>query len=95
MRLEKQGWSLLLTEFQFLDIHTHRQVEFNGVDRFLEGPGEMVPPQRLQQDFLQKLKLIGHPPLSAGVFHRGLWGPQMGHLTDRRHPRTLKALIEQ
>lgn len=74
---------------------THGQVKLDGVNRFMEGPCKVVPPQRLEQDFLQKLKLVGHPPLSAGVFHWGLWGSQMGHLTDRRHPRTLKALIEQ
>lgn len=61
----------------------------------MEGPGEMVPPQRLEQDFLQELKLVGHPSLSVRVFNRGLWGPWVSHLTDGRHPRTLKALIEQ
>lgn len=60
----------------------------------MEGPGEVVPPQRLEQDFLQKLELVGHPPLSAGIFHRGLWGAGVGQLTHGRDARTLETLVE-
>lgn len=54
----------------------------------------MVPPQRLEQDFLQKLELVGHPPLSAGIFHWGLWGAGVGQLTHGRDARTLETLVE-
>lgn len=55
----------------------------------------MVPPQRFEQDFLQELQLVGHPPLAVGVLHRGLRGPGRGHLAVGGHSRTLKALVEQ
>lgn len=60
----------------------------------MEGPRKVVPPQRLEQDFLQKLELVGHPALSAGIFHGGLRGARVGELTHGGHARTLETLVE-
>lgn len=60
----------------------------------MKRPGEVMPPQGLEDDFLQELELVRHPALPAGVFHCGLGGSQRGQLTDGGHPRTLKAFVE-
>lgn len=36
----------------FDDLMVVRQAELDSIHRFMEGPGKVVPPQRLEQDFL-------------------------------------------
>lgn len=54
----------------------------------------MVPPQRLEQDFLQELELVGHPALPAWIFHGGLRGARVGELTHGGHAGALETLVE-
>lgn len=79
--------------YRQFDKHTYRQIQLDCIDRFVKRPSKVVSPQRLEKNFLQKLKLVCHPPLSTRVFHWGLRGTWVGHLIDRGHPRTLKAFI--
>lgn len=76
-----------------IDNHTHRQIQLDCIDRFVKRPSKVVSPQGLEKNFLQKLELVRHPPLSIRVFHWGLRRTWMAHLIDRGHPGTLKAFI--
>lgn len=38
---------------------TYRQAEFDGVDRLVEGPGELMLPQSLHHHVLHVLQLVG------------------------------------
>lgn len=60
----------------------------------MEGPREVVPPQRLEQDFLQELELVGHPALTAGILNGRLRGARVGELTHGGHAGTLEPLVE-
>lgn len=40
---------------------THSQTQLDGVHRLVEGPGELVLPQRLHHHVLHVLQLVGLP----------------------------------
>lgn len=64
---------------------THGQVQLDGVHGLVEGPGELVLPQRLDHHVLHVLQLVGLAAGLGGVGHlgRGRVHGARGH----RHPR--------
>ena len=88
-------WNGISTAYGVLWPDTHGQVEFAGVHRLVEGPGEVVPPQGLDHGLLEELQLVGGAALPAGVLVGWLGGPGGGGMAQRRPPGALEALVEQ
>ena len=57
---------------------SHRQAQLDHVHGVVEGPGELVAPQRLHHHVLHVRQLVGLPPGRGRVVH--LWGGHVGEL---------------
>lgn len=61
----------------------------------MEGPGEVVSPQTLDEGLLEELQLVGHVTRSVGILDRRLRRRRGGLGKRVRQRRTLKVLVQQ